>query len=158
MTRINSAIPVEHLTDEHLLAEHREIKRIPACFGKTNFNTLYKRIPDKFCLGPGHVTFFFNKLRFTYDRYLAIHAECLKRGFDVTDYRDSWFRVENRMYFDHNWRGYTPTAEEKELLIERISLRIIESSKPYFHYHGEPISKLEAIKLLTQDEQHFGTS
>lgn len=158
MTRINSAIPVEHLTDEHLLAEHREIKRIPACLDKTNFNTLYKRIPDKFCLGPGHVTFFFNKLMFTYDRYLAIRAECLKRGFDVADYRGSWFRVKNRMYFDYNWRGYKPTAEEKKLLIDRISLRINESSKPCFHYYGKPISKLEAIKLLTQDEQHFGTS
>jgi hypothetical protein len=28
MTRIN-LIPVEELTDQHLLAEHREIKRIP---------------------------------------------------------------------------------------------------------------------------------
>ena len=30
MTRINSAISVRRLTDEHLLAEHREIKRVPA--------------------------------------------------------------------------------------------------------------------------------
>ena len=29
MTRINSGIPVKSLTDEHLLAEHREIKRLP---------------------------------------------------------------------------------------------------------------------------------
>jgi hypothetical protein len=28
MTRINSAIDPSRLTDEHLLAEHREIKRI----------------------------------------------------------------------------------------------------------------------------------
>lgn len=31
MTRINSAINVKYLTDEHLLAEHREIKRMPYC-------------------------------------------------------------------------------------------------------------------------------
>ena len=29
MTRINAGIPVEKLSDQHLLAEHREIKRIP---------------------------------------------------------------------------------------------------------------------------------
>ena len=28
MTRINVDIPVKNLTDEHLLAEHREIKRV----------------------------------------------------------------------------------------------------------------------------------
>ena len=28
MTRINSTIPVKCLTDEHLLAGHREIKRL----------------------------------------------------------------------------------------------------------------------------------
>ena len=150
MTRINSAIPVENLTDEHLLAEHREIKRIPAYFDKTNFDTLYKRIPDKFCLGSGHVTFFFNKLKFTYDRYLVIHTECLKRGFNVTDYSSCWFRVKNRLYFDYNWRSYTVTTEEKKLLIDRISERIQDSKKEYFHYYGKQITKQEAIKLLTQ--------
>ncbi len=29
MTRINVSINVKALTDEHLLAEHREIKRLP---------------------------------------------------------------------------------------------------------------------------------
>ena len=31
MTRINCGIPPEELSDKHLLAEHREIKRIPNC-------------------------------------------------------------------------------------------------------------------------------
>lgn len=39
MTRINSAINVKNLTDEHLLAEHREIKRLPALYLKTNKQT-----------------------------------------------------------------------------------------------------------------------
>lgn len=34
MTRINSAIPVKKLTDEHLLAERREIKRLQSCYLK----------------------------------------------------------------------------------------------------------------------------
>ena len=59
MTRINSASPVEHLTDEHLLAEHREIKRLPSVLKKANTQTI--KIPAKFCLGPGHVKFFLNK-------------------------------------------------------------------------------------------------
>lgn len=43
MTRINSAISVRRLTDEHLLAEHREIKRLPACYLKAkNFGSFEK--------------------------------------------------------------------------------------------------------------------
>ena len=150
MTRINSAIPVEHLTDEHLLAEHREIKRLPSLFDKTNQDTLVRRIPNKFCLGPGHVTFFFDKLKFTYDRYLAIYAECKCRGFDITNYSKNWFDVKNRFYFDFYWRDYTPTEQEKTLLVERITERINSSNKEYFHYYGKQITKQEAINLLTQ--------
>ena len=38
MTRINCGIPVEELTDKHLLAEAREIKRIPNNVSKGKFN------------------------------------------------------------------------------------------------------------------------
>lgn len=71
MTRINSAIPVEHLTDEHLLAEHREIKRLPALFAKTNKATLHK----------------------------LIHAECVNRSFNVANYSANWFqRIYENQY------------------------------------------------------------
>ena len=44
MTRINAGIKVENLSDQHLLAEHREIKRIP----RTNFKS---KPSSKFTLG-----------------------------------------------------------------------------------------------------------
>ena len=34
MTRVNVGIPPVELVDQHLLAEHREIKRIPNCVAK----------------------------------------------------------------------------------------------------------------------------
>ena len=58
MTRINVGIPPEELTDKHLLAEHREIKRIPNCIAKGKYNM--DGIPDRFKLGKGHVKFFYN--------------------------------------------------------------------------------------------------
>ena len=64
MTRINTAISVKSLTDEHLLAEHREIKRL-ANTKITNLND----IPSEFCLGKGHVKFFMNKFKYTFNRY-----------------------------------------------------------------------------------------
>lgn len=145
MTRINSAIPVEHLTDEHLLAEHREIKRLPSVLSKANMQTI--KIPAKFCLGPGHVKFFLNRMGFIFSRYLRIYDECKRRGFDVQYYGDNWFHNDICKPF---WHGHAVTAEEKQLLIERITERINSSNKEYFHYYGKRITKQEAINLLTQ--------
>ena len=42
MTRINVGIPPAELTGKHLIAEHREIKRIPNCIKLDVINiTLY---------------------------------------------------------------------------------------------------------------------
>ena len=38
MTRINVGISPTELTDKHLLAEHREIKRIPNCIARGRYN------------------------------------------------------------------------------------------------------------------------
>ena len=145
MTRINSAISVKCLTDEHLLAEHREIKRLPACYLKAKTSGALKRIPKEFKLGTGHVTFFLDKFSFTYMRYKAIHTECLRRGFQVTDYSDLWRVIEPTS----QWKSYEPTKEEQELLIQRITERIQGSSKTFFHYEGKAITKGEAIEILT---------
>lgn len=66
MTRINSAIPVKHLTDEMLLAEHREIKRLPTVLSKAVQCNSLSKAPNKFCLGTGHVKFFLNKMLFVF--------------------------------------------------------------------------------------------
>ena len=46
MTRINVGIPPADLVNQHLIAEHREIKRIPNCIAKGKYNM--DGIPDKF--------------------------------------------------------------------------------------------------------------
>lgn len=88
MTRINSKYPVSKLIDVHLLAEHREIKRIPNLIknGRYSLND----IPPNFTLGKGHVKFFYNKLLFLKNRYIELHNECLKRGFNVQNYEACW--------------------------------------------------------------------
>lgn len=147
MTRINSAIPVKNLTDEHLLAEHREIIRITTIFNRSSAKTINSKIPKEFCLGTGHVTFFLNKLGFIFTRYTLLYEECKRRGFYVKYYGDNWFT--NKAMIDF-WFGYRPTQKEKKMLEERITDRILNSKKEYFHYYGKQITKQEAIKLLTQ--------
>ena len=53
MTRINCGIPPAELTNKHLIAEHREIKRIPNCVIKGKYSLTGQ--PDSFKLGAGHV-------------------------------------------------------------------------------------------------------
>ena len=62
MTRINCGIPPCELTDKHLMAEHREIKRIPNCIKKGRYSMTGQ--PEVFTLGKGHVKFFYNKLKY----------------------------------------------------------------------------------------------
>lgn len=145
MTRINSAISVRNLTDEHLLAEHREIKRLPACYLKAKTSGALKRIPKEFKLGTGHVTFFLDKFAFTFKRYQELYVECLRRGFQVTDFIQNWLDVDIER---SNWKSYEPTKEEQELLIQRITDRIQGSSKTFFHYEGKAITKDKAIEIL----------
>ncbi len=67
MTRINIGVNVKCLTDEHLLAEHREIKRLPYCLDKAIKLGSINKIPDKFTLGKGHALFFLDKMKLNED-------------------------------------------------------------------------------------------
>lgn len=144
MTRINSAIPVQCLTDEHLLAEHREIKRLPYCLRRAVASGSVKRIPERFTLGRGHVLFFLNKMEFARRRYRDIYVECHLRHFHVEDYEKNFVTDIPDGYND----DHTPTSEERRLLFERITERIIQSRKKSWHYHGEHITKEQAVNLL----------
>ena len=63
MTRINIVEPSE-LTDQHLIAEYREITMVPGSLKRTLVSKIgyqEKRVPKKFTLNGGHVYFFYNK-------------------------------------------------------------------------------------------------
>ena len=99
MTRINVGIPPTELVNQHLIAEHREIKRIPNCIAKGKYNM--EGIPDKFKLGTGHVKFFYNKLLYLKNRYISLYNECIKRGFNVQNYITAWDNVPKELMNDY---------------------------------------------------------
>ena len=99
MTRINVGIPPAELINQHLIAEHREIKRIPNCIAKGKYNM--DGIPDKFKLGTGHVKFFYNKLLYLKNRYTSLYNECIKRGFNVQNYIGAWDNVPQELMNDY---------------------------------------------------------
>ena len=119
MTRINSGIPTAELVDMHLLAEHREIKRIPNCIKSGRYSL--ENMPSTFRMGTGHVKFFYDKLQYLHNRYLDIYAECIARGFNVTDYSECFDDLPAELYND-----YTPTDTDRMLIRERIALRLLE--------------------------------
>jgi len=114
MTRINVGIHPSELPDKLLLAEHREIKRIPNVIKSGRYSL--EGIPDQFTLGKGHVKFFYNKLQYLLERYNSIHHECINRRFNVTNYYSCWDDVPVQLCGD-----YTPTDQDRQLLIERIT-------------------------------------
>lgn len=148
MIRINSAINPKNLTDQHLIAELRELPRIFTAVNKrVEQNKSFDDIPNEFCLGDGHTKFFYNKLLFLLDRHSFLRFEYYLR-FDknwqfVTDSKTSEWILKDLLY-DH-----TPIEQEKQLLIDRISTRINESNQ-IPRYYGEKITKEQAIQILNQ--------
>ena len=123
MTRINLVLPSE-LCDQHLLAEHRELTRIPNGIASGRYRK-FDNIPATYRLGAGHVTFFLNKLWFLLMRYSDLHTECLLRGFAVTYKWPSDLTKAVVL-----WNDYVPTETALALNRARIAERM--PKKPRF--------------------------
>lgn len=117
MTRINCGIPPKELNSKHLIAEHREIKRIPNLIKKGKY--CLKGKPDKFTLGTGHVKFFYDKLKYLKNRYIELYDECISRGFNVSNYADAWDGLPNELVND-----YIPTSDDVIIVKERINSKL----------------------------------
>lgn len=117
MTRINCGISPSKLCDKHLLAEHRELIRIPNTIksGKAKI----ENIPNQFKLGQGHVKFFYNKNLYLQKRYKNLYVECVNRGFVVKNYLEVFDDIPPNLFND-----YKPTLRDIEIIQERINERL----------------------------------
>ncbi len=124
MTRIN-LIPVEELTDQHLMAEYRELPMIARALertlaSKTGFRL--ERVSDKYVLGTGHIYFFFNKVSFLIKRYYILIGELRFRGFDINpETRNMYWSVFDSAHPQIDWE---PSEEEIEINRARINEKI----------------------------------
>lgn len=105
MTRINGNIKPKDLLDKHLFAEYREMIRIPNHVFN-NVNKINKsKIPKNFKLGTGHVTYYYNKLKFLHKRFLNVVDELKYRGYNNLSIDDQAFircrdTVNTMMYYN----------------------------------------------------------
>jgi deoxyribonuclease (pyrimidine dimer) len=116
MTRINCGIPPAELSDRHLIAEHREIKRVPNLVRKGRYSM--KGQPVEFTLGTGHIKFFYDKLGYLLERYQQLYDECINRGFNVTNYASAWDDVPQEMM-----GSYMPKESDIDAIRKRIRER-----------------------------------
>jgi len=80
MVRINLINP-KKLADQHLIAEYNEILML---LGYVRKYPVVKDIPKEYCLGPGHIKFFKNKLLYLKKRHETLKKEMIRRGFTPT--------------------------------------------------------------------------
>lgn len=131
MTRINIGIKPVDLCKKHLLAEHREIIRIPNQIksGRLKSNGT---IPESFRLGQGHVRFFINKQLYLKNRYLQLYEDCLRRNCNVQDYSSCWDEIPENLMND-----YEPTDQDIILIKSRIEERLKEMNKSKIKKNGK---------------------
>lgn len=129
MTRINVIEP-ERLTDQHLIAEYRELPRVfplAAAWWDRGGDT---EIPDTYRLGKGHVTFFYMRLPYLRRRHVAIIRECWARGFDVKNDQPLLLPRDAAVYCVEPWR---PTPADRAVNLARLRDKL--ATRPGFYRH-----------------------
>ena len=123
MTRIN-IIDVSELTDQHLIAEYREITMVPGSLRRTLVSKIgyqESKLPDRYTLNSGHVYFFYNKGKYLHKRYDELIREMRLRGFKPSV--DRVFPIDifkdNGLYND-----WLPNIEDYKIIRERIKQKI----------------------------------
>jgi deoxyribonuclease (pyrimidine dimer) len=128
MTRINASIKPAELSNAMLFAEYREIKRVANKVKQNKYN-LNNPVPKVFSLNKNHEVFFRDKILYLSKRSEELYKECLKRGINAQDYSDSYKGIPQEFFND--WQE---TKEARELLKERINLRLTESKQVHRYY------------------------
>jgi len=128
MVRVN-LLPPNSLTNEHLFAERVEILMLLSFIDKHPKGN----IPDKYCLGKGHMSFFRDKKDYLIDRYCRLMVEIKQRQGKQLIYNTSKIPL---------WH---PSMEEininKERIIER--LRQPKKKRNKWHYYNFTINNIE---------------
>lgn len=130
MTRIN-LVPPDELTDQHLVAEYREIFMVGSSLQRSLASKSWPKtlanLPETFTLNAGHVKFFYNKGLYLDKRYQQLVHEMKQRG--MTPDPDRRFKIEQ--WPVELWNDWEPSDQDKQIIRERIQERI--DAKPNWY-------------------------
>ncbi len=138
MTRINLIAPSE-LSDQHLVAEYREIFMVGSALQRSmksrNWDRTRNYLPKEFTLNNGHVKFFYNKGKYLHKRYLCLIDEMKKRGMKPNKAR----RFKKNQWPFELYNDWEPTSYDIKLIRERIQSKI--NQKPNWYRWTKPKNK-----------------
>lgn len=138
MTRVNAGIRASELSNSMLFAEYREIKRIGNKVKQNKYSS--KSVaPIEFTLNTGHELFFKDKIKYLARRNTELYKECLKRGIKCQDYSDCYVGIPNHLFND-----WDETSKARELLKERINLRLT-NTKQVIRFYDKVVTLEEAL-------------
>lgn len=120
MTRIN-VIPVEELSDQHLIAEYRELPRA------IKIRCDIKNAPSNYILGKGHVKWGKKHSLFLIQRYEKLCIEMKYRGFNTSFDSSNLYKLLDK---DTN-NTYFVTKNDILINLERIKSRY--NQKPQWY-------------------------
>lgn len=132
MTRINTIDP-QHLLDQHLMAEYREITRVSSLSKHTVQ-------PKQYIMGTGHVKFFYDKGLFLAKRREELYNELVRRNYNVT-----WFEYVAHLVSLH--KDWQPAAADHIVSIGRLHEKLVD--KPNFYtYYGKKVATTYYIDVM----------
>jgi len=139
--RINIIEP-SWLTDQHLIAEYREIKMMPKVLIRSIYSKkgiIKEELPKEYTLNTGHGKFFYCRMQYIVDRFELIKKEMIERDFQCNHTKlfegythPSGIRINSIDDIPEEFFGnYIPAPKDIDILLERILLRI--SDKPMWY-------------------------
>lgn len=130
--RCNVGVSPKILTDQHLVAEYRELLVLHTHI----LNGVNKEIPEDFPLGKGHIRFFRDKQLYLKNRHEALVIEMKKRGY-VTNCR---FRLVSV----GDWK---PSIEDTNKIRRRIIQRI--AKKPWWYKYKKKARRGPLLRSIS---------
>ena len=153
-----NVIPVGLLTDQHLIAERRELRMIPPLLTKRinkvewtlsdreiavardeflTYEKCVKHIPKTLVLGTGHMLFWTNKMKYLDIRFEELTEEMEARGFRPA--RSIEFEADQAAQYGF-YNDWEPSIQDQALLQARLIIKIRQ--KPdWYRYHGKRLAE-----------------
>ena len=126
MVRVNIINP-KNLTDQHLIAEYKEIIMLIG-YVKNNPGTSLDKIPKHYLLGSGHILFFKNKLGYLKNRFNKIKKEMKKRGFKANR------NINISQFSEKLKKDWHASEKDKKIIKKRLIQRVKLKPKWYNYY------------------------
>lgn len=156
--RVNVLHPM-FLSDQHLVAEYREVKMGPKALSKS-LNSAggvnKKRISPVYKLNTGHTYFFYDKNGFLEKRLAQLCEEMKKRGIQCNheELIDDSYDYHPDTFNDEWWGDYQPTTEALNINMERINQRFSIKEDGWYRFWKRPVMDMNDI-ISTRAQNSF---